>query len=629
MAGTTVTSLIGALLTLDDGGLWTAGQVTVGAISGGVPAPGTLSLAASPDNHPTTLEVGGGIELGEDGSAAGTFAAGTLDVRGGSEVSAASLEIEAESTLYVGVQSGIVLGTGSFQPAGLMVGSDAAVTGISGLLIANVTLDGRLAVVPPAVGGSDPGGPLYLDGPLSGSGTITVGASLDLMVANAVAFTGTVALGTGATLSLMMGDAPDARLAMAGAAVDLRGVPWGNGQTLAYDSATGLLTISAPDSTTDLGAATLDVGAGFVAGDFAVSEDAAGGLAPGTLLSMPEAVRAVVTVGGTTTGGGSATTGSSGTTSGGGATISGSGSTTEGGGGKTSGGSGATTGSGSTTTGGSGTTRGGGATTGGGGSTTGAGSSTGVGTSTGTTGGTLPSTVGITPSGTGGNTVSALPCFVAGTAILTPRGPVSVERLAIGDIVVTRARAARLTAPIRWIGRRYVDLRRHPEPEAVQPVRIQQGAVAPGVPARDLLLSPDHAVFLGGVLIPVKYLLNGRTVVQDRHRAAVLYLHIELDRHDVVLAEALPAETYLDTGNRAAFGNAAGPVMLHPDFAPRAWERDACAHLTGGGEVVAAIRMHLAARAALFSRPGGRAPCARGVPAPRSRGSRSGAPPAA
>ena len=45
-----------------------------------------------------------------------------------------------------------------------------------------------------------------------------------------------------------------------------------------------------------------------------------------------------------------------------------------------------------------------------------------------------------------------------------------------------------------------------------KPVRIVVGAFAAGQPNRDLLLSPDHAMFFDGALIPIKYLLNGDTV---------------------------------------------------------------------------------------------------------------------
>jgi collagen type I/II/III/V/XI/XXIV/XXVII alpha len=185
-------------------------------------------------------------------------------------------------------------------------------------------------------------------------------------------------------------------------------------------------------------------------------------------------------------------------------------------------------------------------------------------------------------------------CFLAGTELLTPTGPVPVERLAPGDLVCTRFAGA---VPVVWCGRRRVAPARHADPDTVWPIRIRRDAVAPGVPVRDLLLSPDHAVFLGGVLIPVKYLLNGHTIVQDRTRALVDYRHVELTRHDVLLAEALPAESYLDTGNRAAFEGEGAALALHPAFGRLRWERDACAPLRGAGPPVDDVRLLLLARA--------------------------------
>jgi hypothetical protein len=188
-------------------------------------------------------------------------------------------------------------------------------------------------------------------------------------------------------------------------------------------------------------------------------------------------------------------------------------------------------------------------------------------------------------------------CFLAGTAILTPRGPIAVESLTAGDQVVTRFAGI---APVTWVGRRRLAPRRHATPEAVFPYRIRRDAVAPGVPARDLLLSPDHAVFLGGALIPIRYLANGYTIFQDTGFDVVEYWHVELPRHDVLLAEALPAESYLDTGNRAAFDNGGAAVMLHPDFGRRVWETEACARLQGAGSPVDDVRALLLARARML-----------------------------
>ena len=117
------------------------------------------------------------------------------------------------------------------------------------------------------------------------------------------------------------------------------------------------------------------------------------------------------------------------------------------------------------------------------------------------------------------------------------------------------------------------------------------------MPRRDLWLSPNHAVFVDGALIPIVCLVNGRSIVQepiDRIR----YFHVELQRHDVLLAEGLPCESYLDTGNRTDFENAPGATQLHPDFVAWRWEAEACAPLVVSGPILDAVRAHLAVRVA-------------------------------
>ncbi|MEJ0019381.1 MAG: Hint domain-containing protein [Acetobacteraceae bacterium] len=94
------------------------------------------------------------------------------------------------------------------------------------------------------------------------------------------------------------------------------------------------------------------------------------------------------------------------------------------------------------------------------------------------------------------------------------------------------------------------------------------------------MLSPDHALYIDGALIPVRYLVNGRQI-RRLTRKTVTYWHVELDRHDVVLAEGLPVESYLDTGDRANFANGGRVVALHPDFASRIWEAAGCAPAAG------------------------------------------------
>jgi hypothetical protein len=156
-----------------------------------------------------------------------------------------------------------------------------------------------------------------------------------------------------------------------------------------------------------------------------------------------------------------------------------------------------------------------------------------------------------------------LACFAEGAAIATPTGYLLVEALKAGDLVQTASGDAR---PVRWIGFRTLDLTRHRAPEYAQPIRITAGAFADNIPSRDLRLSPDHAVLLDGLLIPVKLLRNDASVVRETNCRSVTYYHVELDTHDILLAEGLAAESYLDTGNRGMFANAEQPMALHPDF---------------------------------------------------------------
>jgi hypothetical protein len=206
--------------------------------------------------------------------------------------------------------------------------------------------------------------------------------------------------------------------------------------------------------------------------------------------------------------------------------------------------------------------------------------------------------------------VTSVTCFTAGTRIAAPGGEVSVETLLSGDLVATASGQLR---EIAWIGRRSIDCTRHPSPQSVWPVRVAAGAFAPGLPSRDLLLSPDHAVFAEGVLIPVRMLVNGATITQVE-RSHVSYFHIELATHDVLLAEGLPVESYLDTGNRDTFANAA-TVALHPRLEPGAenalaWEAYGCAPLKVHGAEVDRVRLSLADRAATLRLDGEPGPSA-------------------
>ena len=193
-------------------------------------------------------------------------------------------------------------------------------------------------------------------------------------------------------------------------------------------------------------------------------------------------------------------------------------------------------------------------------------------------------------------TESDVPCFCTGTRIRTTRGDVPVEHLAVGDRVITAAGSER---PVCWIGRRELDITRHPAPRRVQPVCLRADAFADGVPARDLFVSPDHAVLRDGVLVPARLLINGASIRRDTARRSVCYYHVELDRHDILLADGLAAESYLDTGNRGMFARAGSPLVLHPDVCNDQARREAesCAPFADLPDQVEPIWQSLAARA--------------------------------
>jgi hypothetical protein len=201
-------------------------------------------------------------------------------------------------------------------------------------------------------------------------------------------------------------------------------------------------------------------------------------------------------------------------------------------------------------------------------------------------------------------------CFAAGTRIRTWADEVPVEQLAVGDVV--RARFAG-TASVVWIGRRQVDCRNHVKPVDVWPVRVAAHAFGPRMPHRDLVLSPDHAVFVDDVLIPVRHLINGETVVQEPVDA-VTYYHIELGEHDVLMADGMPVESYLEDGARGLFDNIDGPVAKQPGLAQRRWEALGCAPLVVTGPKLTAVVARLRERLPRRRRAGAdRQPAARAL----------------
>ncbi|WP_233587190.1 Hint domain-containing protein [Pseudorhodobacter sp. E13] len=141
-------------------------------------------------------------------------------------------------------------------------------------------------------------------------------------------------------------------------------------------------------------------------------------------------------------------------------------------------------------------------------------------------------------------TINSIPCFVAGTAILTPDGEVPVESLQAGDLVITHDDGPQ---PLRWIGQRRVAAE-----GSFAPIHIRANTFGSH---RDLLVSPLHRILIrdslaellfgeAEVLVAAKDLVNDRSVLSVPG-GEVDYVHLLFDRHQVVFSEGLATESFL------------------------------------------------------------------------------------
>ncbi|MDJ0631169.1 MAG: Hint domain-containing protein [Rhodobacter sp.] len=181
-------------------------------------------------------------------------------------------------------------------------------------------------------------------------------------------------------------------------------------------------------------------------------------------------------------------------------------------------------------------------------------------------------------------------CFCAGTRIATPNGAKAVEHLQAGDSILT---ANGGETAVKWLGLQPVNTRLT-HPAKVNPICFIAGALADGVPSRDLWVSADHAIGIDGMLINAGALVNGETIyqVRDMPLGGFTYYHVETTGgHELIIAEGVAAESYVDYADTEGFVNAGerdGLTIPEMDLS----------RISSARLVPTAIRARLAARTA-------------------------------
>lgn len=193
-------------------------------------------------------------------------------------------------------------------------------------------------------------------------------------------------------------------------------------------------------------------------------------------------------------------------------------------------------------------------------------------------------------------THTRIPCFLAGTLIETSKGRIAVEALQIGDELVIYSKKSKIYKPIIWTGYKQITVNpRLADDLAAYPVRIVKGALGNNKPYKDMLITAEHCLCFNDQFIPVRMLVNGRSIYYDYSMTSYTYYHIECEEHAVICADGILTETYLNTGHRQAFSINDKVVALR--YNQKEWAKDAALPLVTDRSIVEPLFVEYSNRA--------------------------------
>jgi len=147
--------------------------------------------------------------------------------------------------------------------------------------------------------------------------------------------------------------------------------------------------------------------------------------------------------------------------------------------------------------------------------------------------------------------------LLAGTRLLTRHGEVPVETLDSGQLVMSLGVGAHWRPVLRVVERllQPSDIDGAP---AERPILIRAGALMAGSPMRDLHVAPGQGIWLEGMVVPADLLVNGVTILRERHDAP-------LPCHDVYMLEPvllIADGAVVESGPGGEEGPGAAPLLL-------------------------------------------------------------------